>query len=444
MAALLEASVEAIEVEAFAKEIPDLIGHFETAYNLFKDNATVVPISYQTLAGGTSRGSFRVPFRVQGGAPPVQASGDRSSMGPGSGSNWQGFVLSPVFLFNVCEISYLAKKATEGKNRALFSVQAAELKNTLKTFLNGLEGQFNSDGSGQIDQIPSTATVSSSSGSGAQTSFISGLNTVAGFVDQQVISVFPSIGGTTRGTATISYVDVVTQTLFFSTVLPSTGGATAINDYLMVNGSSGAAGSSIMGIRAWHVNGNTGTLAGINRANFPSRISTPTINLNGGAITPGIGLRAQVLLGRALGPDADSIKESVWYGPAEQAYAVGQLFFNVNQALQRPGDSNDKPLDMSRKMFQEQFAGRKYHTSWTAQPNRVDLLHLPSWYLGELVSPELYNFGDAGTVVPVPDTSTSTGTYYTSFMFAYNASLNLACSAPRLGLYIGSAAVPSV
>lgn len=444
MTALLEANVEAVEVEAFAKEVPDVIGQFQGLYNLLKANATYVPISNTTLAGSTARGSFRVPFRVQRGAPVVQATGDRSSLGPGTGSNWQGFVLSPVGTFSVCEISWLAKKATEGKNRALFSVQAQELKNSLKSFLNGLEGQFNSDGSGQIDQIPTTATVSSGSGIGAQTSYISGLNTVAGFTDQQVISVFPSIGGATRGTATISYVDVVAQTLFFTTVLPSVGGATATGDYLMINGSSGAAGNSIMGIRAWDVNGNTGTLAGINRALYPSRISTPTINLNGGAITPGLGLRAEVLLGRALGMDADSIQESQWYGPPEQAYAIGNLFFNVNQSFQRPGDGTEKPLDMGRKVFQDQFAGRKYNVGYAAQPNRVDLLHFPSWYLGELVAPEIYNFGDAGTVVPVPDTSTSTGTYYTSFMFAYSSSLNIACGAPRMQLYIQNAGVPTV
>jgi hypothetical protein len=443
MAALLEANVEAVEVEAFAKEIPDTIGQFQGLYNLFKANATYIPISNTTLAGSTARGSFRVPFRVQRGAPGVQASGDRSSLGPGTGSNWQGFVLSPVGTFSVCEVSWLAKKSTEGKNRALFSVQAQELKNSLKSFLNTLEGQFNSDGSGVIDTIPTTATVQPTYSSATVPSYISGLNTVAGFVDQQQVLFYPSVGGTVASStpSVITYVDVVSQTLFFNASLP---GAVTNGYLIMINGSSGAAGNSIMGIRAWDVNGNTGTLAGINRALYPSRISTPTINLNGGAITPGLGLRAEILLGRALGQDAESIQESQWYGPPEQAYAIGNLFFNVNQAFQRPGDGTDKPLDMGRKTFQDQFAGRKYNVGYAAQPNRVDLLHFPSWYLGELVAPEIYNFGDAGTVVPVPDTSSATGTYYTSFMFAYSSSLNIACSAPRMQLYIQNAGVPTV
>lgn len=444
MAILLESNVEAVEVEAFAKEIPDVLPMFKGLYNLFKANATYQEIANTTLAGGTTRGAFRVPFRVQGGAPVVQSAGDNASLGPGTGSNWQGFVLSPVGTFSVTQLSWLSKKATSGKNRALFSVQAQELKNSFQTFLNGLEGQFNSDGSGQIDQVPTTASVSNNSGTGAQTSYISGMNTCAGFTDQQVISVYPSIGGATRGTATISYVDVVAQTLYFSTVLPSVGGATATGDYLMINGSSGVAGNSILGIRAWNVNGNTGTLAGINRALYPSRISTPTINLNGGAITPGLGLRAEILLGRAHGQDAEAISNGQWYGPPEQAYAAGNIFFNVNQSFQRPGDSTEKPLDMGRKTFQGEFAGRKFNVGYAAQPNRIDLLNFPDWYLGELVAPEIYQFGDAGVVVPVPDTSTTTGTYLTSFMFVYSSSMNIACAAPRKQLYLQNAAVPVV
>ena len=268
---VLEASVEGVELEAFSKDIPDLLFKGTTAYSLFKNQATTIPVSNQTSAGGTSRPSFRIPFRPQGGAPIAIGTGDASSLLRGSGSQWNDFALSPIFLFNVCEISWLAQISTASKNRALFSVKEQELKNSLDAATQGIEGLINGDGSGAVDQIPTTATVSSGSGSGAQTSYIQGLNVAAGFTDQQVISVFPSEGGTSRGTATISYVDPVSNTLFFSTVLPSSGGVTAVGDFLMVSGASGAVYSSILGIRAWQVNSNVGTIGGINRANYPSR-----------------------------------------------------------------------------------------------------------------------------------------------------------------------------
>jgi len=436
---LVESAVEAVELEAFSKDIPDLIFKGTTAYSLFKNRATTIPVSNVTAAGGVTRPSFRVPFRAQAGAAIAQGTGDASSLLRGTGSSWQDFALSPIFLFNVCEISYLAQRATQGKNRGLFNVQAQELKNSLDQAMQGIEGLINGDGSGAIDQIPSTATVNNNTGSGQSASSIVGLNVAACFTDQQVVQVFPSEGGTARGSFTISFVDPVSQTIYSAGALPA---GTTTGDFLMVAGSSGAVGSSVLGIRAWQVNSNTGTLAGINRANYPGRLSTPTINLNGGAVTPGIAQRAQVLLGRALGPDNKAVKSGIWYGPPEQAYAISNLYYNT-QITQNIEKGETVP-DRARKYFPETFGGREYHESWTAQPNRIDLLLMDTWYIGEMIPLELYDFGGGMTVVPVPDVGTTNGTYLTSHMFAYNAAFNLANSAPKAGLYIQGAAVPTI
>lgn len=438
---LQEAAVEAIELDAFAKDIPDLIFKGDTLYSFFKNNATTIPVSNVTAAGGVTRPSFRVPMRLQAGSPINQGTGNGDSLGRGSGSKWDAFALSPVFVYAVNEITFLSQIATDGRKRGLFNVQAQELKNSFDAATQGIEGLINSDGSGAIDQIPSTATVSSNSGSGAQTSFISGLNVAASFTDQQVIQVFPSIGGATRGTATISFVDPVSNTLYFSTVLPSTGGATAVGDYLMVNGAAGSAGSSILGLRSWQVNSNTGTLAGLNRASYPGRLSTPTINLSGGAITNSVGQRAMVLMGRALGPDADSIKNAVWYTGPDQGLAISNLYYNVliANAQQVKGDES---LDMGKKFFAPTFCGRDVHYSWTAQPGRLDLFTPDTWYVGEMLPLELYDFGGGMTVVPVPDIVN--GGYLTSHQMAYVAAFNLANSNVRAGCYVQNAAQPTI
>jgi hypothetical protein len=145
--------------------------------------------------------------------------------------------------------------------------------------------------------------------------------------------------------------------------------------------------------------------------------------LAGAAITPGIAQRAEVLLGRALGPDADSIKSGIWYGPPEQAFAQSNLQYNV-QIVNAQELKGDKTMDMAKKYFSDTFGGRKYHKSWTAINNRMDLLVLDNWYIGELSPLELYDFGGGNVVAPVPDISTTngqgTGSYLTSHMFAYN------------------------
>jgi hypothetical protein len=320
------------------------------------------------------------------------------------------------------------------------------MKNSLDAAMQGIEGLINSDGSGMIDQIPSTATVVLSGGSPAsQTASIQGVNVAVAFTDQQVVQFF-STGGVQRTggrtTATISYSDGPSQTLYFSTPLPSD---VVVTDYIVVAGATYGAGNSILGIKAWDVNSNTGTIGGLNRNSYPGRLSTPTINLAGAALTPGIAQRSEVLLGRALGPDADSIKSGIWYGPPEQAFAQSNLQYNV-QIVNTQELKGDKTLDMSKKYFSDTFGGRKYHKSWTAINNRMDLLVLDNWYIGELSPLELYDFGGGNVVAPVPDISSTAGTtsYLTSHMFAYNTCFNLCNAAPRAGLYVQNAAVPTV
>ena len=415
--ALLEAAVEAVELDAFAKEIPDLVFHGTTAYSMFKAEATTIPVSNQSQAGGTTRPSFRVPFRVQAGAGISQGTGNADSMLRGSGSQWASFALAPVYLFNVCEISWLAQASTDSKQKGLFAVKAQEMKNSLDAAQQGIEGLINSDGSGMIDQIPATATVNNNNGTGAQTSSIVGVNVAVAFTDQQVVT-FWTVGGvqrTTPSTATISYSDGPSQTLFFSTALPT---STAVTDYIVVNGATYGSGASVLGIKAWDVNSNSGLIGGLNRANYPGRLSTPTINLNGAALTPSVSQRAEVLLGRALGPDADSIKSAVWYGPYEQAFAQSNLMYNV-QIANAQDIKGEKTLDMSKKYFSDTFGNRKYHKSLTFSQNRMDLLVMDNWYIGELSPLELYDFGGGNVVAPVPDIGAGAGgSYLTSHMFA--------------------------
>lgn len=422
--ALLEAAVEAVELDAFAKEIPDLVFHGTTAYSMFKAEATNIPVSNQSNAGGTQRPSFRVPFRVQGGSSIAQGTGNADSMGRGTGSQWASFAIAPIYLFNVCEISWLAQASTDSRQKGLFAVKAQEMKNSLDSAMQGIEGLINADGSGMIDQIPATAVIVLSGGTpAAQTASITGVNVAVAFTDQQVVQ-FYSVGGVLRSggrtTATISYSDGPSNTLFFSTALPSD---VVTTDYIVVAGATYGAGNSILGIKAWDVNSNVGTIGGLNRNAYPGRLSTPTINLAGAAITPGLAQRAEVLLGRALGPDADSIKSGIWYGPPEQAFAQSNLQYNV-QIVNAQELKGEKTMDMSKKYFSDTFGGRKYHKSWTATASRMDLLVLDNWYIGELSALELYDFGGGNVVAPVPDASQgAAGSYLTSHMFALTNTL---------------------
>lgn len=439
MATLNEAAVESIELEQVGKELALLWPTFKGLYTELSKSAKKVNIANVTAAAGTTRSAWREPMIIQGASGISVGSADASALGSGTGSQTASFAMAPIWAFNVTQYTRLAEMATNGGERGVESFTKSEIKRSIKQFYNGIEGLMNGDGSGALDQIPSTATVSSGSGSGAQTSYISGLNSVACFVDQQVVQVFPSVGGTARGTATISYVDHVANTLYFSTNLPSTGGATATGDYIMVAGGSGAAGSSVLGVPYWNTNGNTGTVGGLNRATYPGRLSTPTINLGGAQITPSVAQRAMVLLSRACGDDAEEMEKGVWYGKPEQLATIASQWYTTLITQNKEGGGiND--TDRARNGFPDTFAEKKFIYANTAKSNRVDLLFLENWALGELCPVGLYDFGGGNTVMPVPDTSGNSGaTYLTAKMFCYEWGGQLCNRAPRKGLYISNA-----
>jgi hypothetical protein len=448
---LQEAAVQSIEVEAFSDKIPSLVYAGTTTYSLFKRSAHTVKVSNETQAGGTTRPSFRLAFRVQGGAPPAQGTGNGDSLYRGSGSSWAAFAVSPVFVYNVCEISWLAQQSTDPKARGLFEVKAQEMTNSLNVAMQGLEGLFNADGSGMLDQIPTGAVINNNTsplGAGGPASSIQFMTIAAAFVDQQNVTVYPTeTSASPRGSFTISYVDVVSQTLYSNSALPA---GTTQGDYLFIyNGAtaSGAASASIQGIRAWQVNSATGVIGGLSRNLYGGRLSTPTIALNA-APSPGLAQRTLTLLGRALGPNNEAIKSMVWHTDPTVGYAISNIYYNrqVPNSQDFRGTQGGTP-DMSFKMFQDEFGGRPLHISWNALPGRLDGLVLDNWYIGELEPLELYDFGGGDVVAPVPDipsSPTGNNTYLTAHMFSYVTCLNLVNVAPKQAIYVTAITTPTV
>lgn len=437
---LQEAAVEAVELENFAKGIPDLVYKGRTLYNWIKKSSKTYPTAVTTAAGTTTRPAFRIPIRIQSGAAIFQATGNGDALGRGTGSKWVGGDLSPVGMFAGCEITYLSRIATQGPKRSLITLRAEELKNSFSSFMQGLEAQFLSDGSGSVLQLPSTSTVSSGSGSGDSTSFISGMGGQANQLqEQQVVQFFAAEGGSARsGTATVSYVDGANDKVYFSTTLPS---GTAAGDFIMIQGSSGALNSAIQGIYAYQVASTTGTVIGLSRSSYPGQLSTPNINKGGAAINTTDGYKAAILIKRGLGMEAESADSFEWVCGPDQELAVAQLYQNVLSQNSVPG--GDKALDMAKKYMSPTFAGRDLHVCYSAQQGRLDGIAPETWGIIETVEPSLYDFGDGVTTMPIPDFAGS-GSYLTSSIFFYNAFLNVFNSNMKAGVYISSAAVPSV
>lgn len=428
MAPIVEAAVEAVELETWVQEIADLQQHFDKLQTRLEKGGKKVQCSNLTTRGGTTRAPFWVSVRVQGGAPIQQFASDTSSAVPawgrGTGSQFVSFAAQPVRLVNVCEISNLSQQATSDKERGLVKVSREEMDKTLLSFDNGVEALLNTDGSGTIDQIPTGATISSSSGSGAETSYITPMNVAARFVDQQTVQVFSAVGGTNRGNATISYVDPYTNTLWFSTALPS---GTAVGDLLIVQGSSGAAGNSIYGKNYWINNSNTGTRAGVNVALYPSRFVTPIINFNNtGSLVNSTAQRVESIRLRALGDDYKGDEEGFWYANPVQGVALADQFYNPG--ITRLDEGGEKIPDLARKTMQSTWGGREIAWSSTADPSRMDLFIPSVFYFGELFPTRLHDWMPGTPVIAPPVNDGSGNTFWDSTMFAYERGFNIICA----------------
>jgi hypothetical protein len=96
---LAELAVEAVELEAFAKGIPNLPYMDKTMYGFFKKRSKTTPTAVTTQAGGVARPAFRIPVRMQSGAAIFQATGNGDALGRGTGSLWISGDLSVVGLF---------------------------------------------------------------------------------------------------------------------------------------------------------------------------------------------------------------------------------------------------------------------------------------------------------------------------------------------------------
>ena len=442
MSALNEAAVQAVELETVREDIPDLMQTTDTFYTRLKKAGRVLPFSTSTGGGygssfdATGRPSLRIPMRIKAGSAHTQFNADGGDMQRGTGSVYAAQFISPVSFSEALEITAQAMWSTDSDKKSRVNVRATEFTYTLEQFKSNLDADFQGDGSGTLGTVVTAA--SAGGGAGPSYSNIT-MDNANQLYDNQVVQIFPSVGGTTRGAFQVSFVDGVTNTVWSADALPSVGGATATGDIVVVNGATGAAGTSIMGIKAYQVNGNTGTLNGLSRSQYPGRLSTPTVNLSGAAITEFTGRQITSKIELALGIDNAALADLVWYCNVDQASAIENLAIQVaiTNQQQIKGDSSQ---DMIKKMTPKTFVGYDVIKSVHATPGRIDALCLKYWGMGELKAADLY---DVNGMTQFPTIGASGG-INASVVSYFVWSGNIFNSNVRAGAYIQDAGQPAV
>ena len=438
MSALNEAAVQAVELETVREDIPDLMQTTDTFYTRLKKAGRVLPFSTSTGGGygssfdATGRPAMRIPMRIKAGSAHTQFNADGGDMQRGTGSVYAAQFISPVSFSEALEITAQAMWSTDSDKKSRVNVRATEFTYTLEQFKSNLDADFQGDGSGTLGTVVTAA----SAGGGAGPSFSNiTMDNANQLYDNQVVQVFPSVGGVTRGAFQVSFVDGVTNTVWSADALPA---GTTAGDIVVVNGATGAAGTSIMGIKAYQVNGNTGTLNGLSRSQYPGRLSTPTVNLSGAAITEFTGRQITSKIELALGIDNAALADLVWYCNVDQASAMENLAIQVaiTNQQQIKGDSSQ---DMIKKMTPKTFVGYDVIKSVHATPGRIDALCLKYWGMGELKAADLY---DVNGMTQFPTIGASGG-INASVVSYFVWSGNIFNSNVRAGAYIQDAGQPA-
>src|ERR1019366_5316168 len=199
MAALNEAAVQPVEIEAFREDIPDLMMEGEeTLYSALKKAGRVITCSTSTGGGAGSsydpsgRPSVRIPMRIKAGSTHTQFNADGGDMGRGTGSLWADQFLGPVSFSQALEITAQAIWSTDSSKKARINVKPVEMTNTLDQFKMALDADFQGDGSGALATI---VTASSAGTAGPAYSNVT-VDNANQFFDNQIVQVFPSVGGT--------------------------------------------------------------------------------------------------------------------------------------------------------------------------------------------------------------------------------------------------------
>jgi hypothetical protein len=444
--AISETAVEGVEVEVWAdNELKNYQPFFMGLYNkLVKNGAKKVPVGFITSGGGIQRGAFRAGFRAQGGgnftALALSTPGSIPPIPRGTASTYDSFAATPFQYLGVTEIASDAIAAVAG-GRGKIKLPSSEMEYSSDSFMNDMEGLIYGDASGTIDTIPSTGTVNNATGGGTigtpTYSSILGVN-AALFTDQMVVQVFSAVGGTNRGSFTISFTDPVVPVIYSTTALPA---GTTTGDILVIQAGTGAAGSAVYGLKYWYKNGNGGTQAGITKANYPGRLSTPTLNANGQSLPPSVAAKIEAIRMRASGDKnyMQNDKGAFWYvNPAQGAQFASDFYNKYTPTYDLSGKDNVPDL---AKGMQKTFLGEDCLWSTTCDMTRADRVRAKDFIIGEAYTMRLKDFGEGLTIVPVPAQAGGYGTgwtYLNSKMFAWEQALNMICVDPKSGFYISS------
>lgn len=375
-----------------------------------------------------SKRALRIPLVIANGGLAGMFNSDGGAMGPGGGPTTAPAYVSTIGLLFATERTAQAEWGTDSSEKAVESAAALDATNALATFKQLIDQLLHTDGSGTL------ATVTATPAAGATAIVVD--NATQFYDGNQYLVVSGDGNYTIRGTITLTTVDNNNKTINLNAVFPA---GTVTGDLIVINGGSGVPGSSLLGIYYSQVNSNVGTWQTINRANYPGKFNTPSVNANGNTITPQMVILAKALMRRALGTKTPEEANFVWHGDLEQEASWEALALNYTQIQRTALGSNAQ--DVLTSNASTTIGGRPLLVSNHAKRGRLDGLCLKHWGIASTRDLGQYKV-DGQTEFPVYNTAdgrlmASKISYLVTEMQVWNNNPQAGCFITNIGATAG-------
>lgn len=350
-------------------------------------------------ADKVSSRAMRIPMKAQPGGNFGSASLDGGDFGRGSGTLPDYSTVTPIVSKIGVEITLLADKTTDSKEKAIESAVKMNMADAMAQFRTDLDYSMQTAGDGvlaTVDAVNSLVITLKDDPFGARL-----------LREQQTVSVYDTTLTTNRGSMTISQVQKQPG-LDQKITVDAVPGGTIDTDVIVVGGLTGANPVWFYGIPYFHNTSQTGTVLGKSRA-LPY-MQANGVDASGAAITVPPARLALNQIRQALGDK--SMQTLFWHCSPENEAGIEELKLQISQIIKAGADQD---VDLGFKQ-DSSFLGVKVESNIHADPTRMDLINLEVWGRAEYASLDYLEI-DGRKVFPIYGASGGVSAAYIFYLY---------------------------
>lgn len=373
----------------------------------------------------------RVPLELLAGGTFTSGNPDGGDLGTGSAPITDFMTLVPTYFFQCSQWTKQAEISTNSDQKAIEDYSKLLMKRAMENFNTYMEAVFSQgDGSNTLDFVSTNATA------GQQYLLV---NSPAQFQDQQPLDIWTAINGALTTQVTCQSFDAANKTIWLAAPLAVNVNA---GSPILVRGSAGVSNSGLYGLLAYALSSNTGTVAGLSRAAYPGKLTSPYVNGGGFSLTQSEARRLQGQMKIALGAlKAVELDLTFNMGP-DMLAAWENTGIAVSSVIQNQV-TGENSVDMLKKHTPKTFMGYpiigKGEGNIHARQGRIDGVALKTYFRCENQPIDYYEVGGQ-TIFPAY--GASGGLSASSFFYLWTG-VQVGNENVRANPYMDTIAIPT-